>query len=115
MKKKTPTWFKIWRKGLKLTQKEAAFLLGLKSRMLQNYESGSHDVPLYIRLAMASLSQGVVDYGDGLMYRHDQPLPVYASKGVAKLRSQEKEKAKAKQRAEDEISDEPDHKGKSKP
>jgi len=95
MKKKTPTWFKAWRKGLKLTQKEAAFLLGLKSRMLQNYESGTHEVPLYIRLAMASLSQGIVDYGDGMLFRPDQPLPVYAATGVAKLKAAEKARAKA--------------------
>jgi transcriptional regulator with XRE-family HTH domain len=114
MKKNTPTWFKTWRKSLKLTQKEAAFLLGLKSRMLQNYESGSHDVPLYIRLAMASLSQGVVDYGDGLMYRPDQPLPVYAGSGVSKLKAEEKGRAKAKQRADDKSNGDPNRKETSK-
>lgn len=107
MKKNTPTWFKTWRKSLKLTQKEAAFLLGLKSRMLQNYESGSHDVPLYIRLAMASLSQGVVDYGDGMLFRPDQPLPVYAASGVSKLKAEEKERAKAKQQADDKSKGDP--------
>lgn len=100
MKKKTPTWFKAWRKGLKLTQKEAAFLLGLKPRMLQNYESDSHPVPLYIRLAMASLSQGVVDYRDGLMSKPDQPLPIYAADGVAKLKAAEKARLKAQEGAE---------------
>ena len=110
MKKNVPTWFKTWRKSLKLTQKEAAFLLGLKSRMLQNYESGSHDVPLYIRLAMASLSQGVVDYSDGLLFRPDQPLPVYASNGVAKLKAAEK----AKQKAKDGHSDRDEQKKKPK-
>ncbi len=95
MKKKTSTWFRVWRKNLKLTQKEAAFLLGLKPRMLQNYESGSHPIPLYIRLAMASLSQGVVDYQEGLMSKPDQPLPVYAADGVAKLKAAEKVRIKA--------------------
>ena len=110
MKKNVPTWFKTWRKSLKLTQKEAAFLLGLKSRMLQNYESGSHDVPLYIRLAMASLSQGVVDYSDGLLFRPDQPLPVYASSGVAKIKAAEKARNKAKDASAN--SDEPKKKPK---
>ena len=112
MKKNVPTWFKTWRKSLKLTQKEAAFLLGLKSRMLQNYESGSHDVPLYIRLAMASLSQGVVDYSDGLLFRPDQPLPVYAANGVAKIKAAEKAKNKAKDSSEDKDKDEGKRKSK---
>ena len=114
MKKNVPTWFKTWRKSLKLTQKEAAYLLGLKSRMLQNYESGSHDVPLYIRLAMASLSQGVVDYSDGLLFRPDQPLSVYAANGVAKIKAAEKAKNKAKDSSEDKDGDKDEGKRKSK-
>ncbi|MGB1157429.1 MAG: helix-turn-helix transcriptional regulator [Alphaproteobacteria bacterium] len=98
MSKAIPTWFRLWRKGLKLTQKEAALLLGIKPRMLQNYESGSHDIPLYIRLAMASLSQGVVDYGDGLLFRPDQPLPLYAADKLAKAKAADKEQSKKERR-----------------
>ncbi|RPH18613.1 MAG: XRE family transcriptional regulator [Alphaproteobacteria bacterium TMED89] len=83
MKKKAPHWFKAWRKGLKLTQKEAAFLLGLKSRMVQNYEKGSHDIPLYIRLAMAALSNGIIDFEDNEFRHGDKALALIAAKGLA--------------------------------
>ena len=83
VKKKAPKWFKAWRKGLKLTQKQAAYLLGLKSRMVQNYESGTHDIPLYIRLAMASLSNGVTDFEDNEFKRPGKSLALMASAGLA--------------------------------
>jgi hypothetical protein len=63
---------------------------------------------------MASLSQGVVDYGDGLLYRPDQPLPVYAASGVSKLKAEEKERAKAKQQADDKSNGDPNRKKASK-
>ena len=48
--------FKIWRKNLKFSQKEAANKLGLKIRMIQYYEKGnkgekSIKIPKYIKLA----------------------------------------------------------------
>ena len=55
-------WFKPWRKQLGLTQKQAAALLGLKPRMIQNYESGDFEVPRYIRLACWALTRRAVDF-----------------------------------------------------
>ena len=51
-----PKDFKRWRKNLKLSQKEAADLLGLKPRMVQYYERGERDgkkvnIPKAVRLA----------------------------------------------------------------
>ena len=102
MKKKAPKWFKAWRKGLKLTQKQAAYLLGLKSRMVQNYESGTHDIPLYIRLAMASLSNGVTDFEDNEFKRPGKSLALLASAGLAaaKVASKEKKTRKKAKKAQ---------------
>lgn len=66
----TPEQFRAWRKGLKLKQKEAADLLGLKKRMIQYYETGTREgkkvkIPKYIRLACHALSQGIEDF-DGV-------------------------------------------------
>jgi len=52
---------------LKLSQKEAAHVLGLKRRMIQYYEKGERDgekvlIPLSVRLACYAISKGVVDY-----------------------------------------------------
>ena len=63
----TPKQFKKWRKGLDLSQKEAASRLGLNKRMIQYYEKGERDgkkveVPKYIRLACYSLQEKVVDF-----------------------------------------------------
>lgn len=38
-----PKDFKRWRKNLKLSQKDAAEVLGLKPRMVQYYEKGERD------------------------------------------------------------------------
>ena len=57
-------WLKAWRKGLGLTQKQAAALLGLKHRMIQNYEGGSHEIPRYVRLSCYAIDQRVVDFGE---------------------------------------------------
>lgn len=51
-----PKEFKRWRKNLKLSQKEAADVLGLKPRMVQYYEKGERDgkkvnIPKAVRLA----------------------------------------------------------------
>ena len=54
--------FRAWRKSLKLKQKEAADLLGLKKRMIQYYEKGHREgrevnVPKSIRLACYAIAQ----------------------------------------------------------
>ena len=62
-----PTDFKRWRKGLGLSQKEAAEMLGLKRRMVQYYEKGQRNgkkvgVPKTVRLACYAVADGVSDY-----------------------------------------------------
>jgi transcriptional regulator with XRE-family HTH domain len=62
-----PNDFRKWRKGLKLSQKEAAHALGLKRRMIQYYEKGERDgdvveIPLSVRLACYAIGEGVEDY-----------------------------------------------------
>lgn len=62
-----PKTFRRWRKGLKLSQKQAAEALGLKPRMIQYYEKGERNgqkvkVPKTVRLACYAISQGVEDF-----------------------------------------------------
>lgn len=62
-----PNEFKAWRKKLKLKQKDAAELLGLKKRMIQYYERGDREgrpvkIPLYVSLACYAVCEGVVDF-----------------------------------------------------
>lgn len=73
-----PAQFKRWRKGLGLSQKDAAEALGLKRRMIQYYEKGERDgetvrVPRSVRLACWALAEGQDDYagpeGDELRVR----------------------------------------------
>lgn len=52
---------------MKLSQKEAADILGLKRRVVQYYEKGERDgepvkIPKSVRLACYALAQGVYDY-----------------------------------------------------
>jgi transcriptional regulator with XRE-family HTH domain len=59
--------FKRWRKGLELSQKEAADVLGLKRRVVQYYEKGERDgkpvkIPRTVRLACYAILSGVTDY-----------------------------------------------------
>jgi transcriptional regulator with XRE-family HTH domain len=59
--------FREWRKGLGLTQAEAADRLGLGRRVVQYYETGRRDgrhveVPHTVRLACWALAQGVRDF-----------------------------------------------------
>jgi transcriptional regulator with XRE-family HTH domain len=65
--------FRHWRRGLGLSQAEAAAALGLGRRMIQYYERGDRAertvvVPRAVRLACWALTQGVVDY-DGAVPR----------------------------------------------
>jgi len=62
-----PSDFKKWRKGEKLSQKDAATALGLKRRMIQYYEKGERDgemvvIPKSVRLACFAISEGVDDF-----------------------------------------------------
>lgn len=62
-----PGDFKKWRKAMKLSQKDAAYALGLKRRMIQYYEKGERDgekvvIPQSVRLACYAITQGVEDY-----------------------------------------------------
>ncbi len=66
----TPKAFKLWRKSLNLSQKDAAAALGLKHRIVQYYEKGERDgkpirIPRSIRLACWALTQGVGDFDGG--------------------------------------------------
>ena len=70
--------FKAWRKGLKLKQKEAAELLGLKKRMIQYYEKGHREgrsvsIPKSIRLACYAISAGIADF-DGTVVERAEPV-----------------------------------------
>lgn len=59
--------FKRWRKGLEMSQKEAADALGLKRRVVQYYEKGERGgdpvkIPRTVRLACYAISSGTTDY-----------------------------------------------------
>lgn len=51
-----------WRQWYGLTQAQAADRLGLTERMFRFYESGSHPIPLKVRLACAAVALGFIDY-----------------------------------------------------
>ena len=62
-----PAEFKAWRKMLKLTQKDAAHKLGLKSRIIQYYEKGERngdpvEIPKAIELACYAITLGIDSY-----------------------------------------------------
>lgn len=59
----TPHEFKKWRKQyMKLTQKDAAKLLGMHPNTIAGYERGVIHIEIRTRLAMAALSLGLRDY-----------------------------------------------------
>ena len=63
----SPSQFKNWRKRLKLKQKDAADLLGLKKRVIQYYEKGERDgkqveIPKSVELACYAIAHGVPNY-----------------------------------------------------
>lgn len=62
-----PSEFKAWRKHMKMTQKDAASALGLKSRIIQYYEKGERNgekfaIPRAIELACYALTLGIGSY-----------------------------------------------------
>ncbi len=97
-----PGDFKKWRKGLKLSQKEAAHALGLKRRMIQYYEKGERDgekveIPLSVRLACFALVEGIEDYHgpNRKIKRREEKARVEEAapvKGKEKKKDREKEK-----------------------
>lgn len=88
--------FRLWRRALGLSQKDAAEALGLKRRMVQYYEKGERDggaveIPLSVRLACFALTRGVVDYaGPPEGPKRNEKLRRHAKK----LRDREKGKTK---------------------
>ena len=62
-----PSEFKAWRKLMKMTLKDAASALGLKSRIIQDHEKGQRNgekfaIPKAIELACYALTLGVESY-----------------------------------------------------
>jgi len=62
-----PSEFKAWRKLMRMTQRDAASALGLKSRIIQYYEKGERSgekfaIPKAIELAYCALTPGVESY-----------------------------------------------------
>jgi transcriptional regulator with XRE-family HTH domain len=93
--------FRRWRKGLELSQKEAADALGLKRRVVQYYEKGERDgdpvkIPRTVRLACFAILSGITDYHG----------PDKDNKKEKKERDDEREAAK--------DGDKPEKKGKKK-
>src|SRR5260221_4826640 len=93
--------FRRWRKGLELSQKEAADAHGLKRRVVQYYEKGERDgdpvkIPRTVRLACFAILSGITDYHG----------PDKDGKKEKKDRDEEREAAK--------DGDKPEKKGKKK-
>lgn len=75
-----PADFKRWRKGLGLSQKDAAHALGLKRRVIQYYEKGKRDgkdvdIPLSVRLACWAIGQGIADYHGPAKKKDEEASP----------------------------------------
>ncbi|MBX3537324.1 MAG: helix-turn-helix domain-containing protein [Chelatococcus sp.] len=65
----TPEQFKAWRKHLKLSQPEAAAVLGISPGSVFNYEKGARSedgrpvlIPKTVELACAAVALGIRDY-----------------------------------------------------
>ncbi|NUB29744.1 helix-turn-helix domain-containing protein [Azospirillum brasilense] len=56
--------FKTWRKGLDLTQQEAADAIGITKRSVQLYEAGTQPVSRTIALACAAIAAGLKPLGE---------------------------------------------------
>lgn len=59
----TAAELKKWRERLHLSQADAARQLGCSRRSLQNWESGKHDIPKYIAMAVSAVSMALPPYG----------------------------------------------------
>lgn len=62
----TPASLKAWRKHLGLSQKAAAWALGVSHRQYCYYESGVFRVPLTVELACAAVALGIRQYAGPL-------------------------------------------------
>jgi len=99
--------FRRWRKGLHLSQKEAADALGLKRRVVQYYEKGERDgdpvkIPRTVRLACYAILTGVDDYHgpekDKKKERDDERDAAHAKDGdKAEKKGKKKKKKKDKE------------------
>lgn len=93
--------FKAWRKSLALTQGEAADALGLKLRMVQHYEKGTHKIPRSLALACWALGKGKCDFDGEKAKSLKEPLALVIAGDDEKLRA--KKAKKLKKRAESEA------------
>ena len=84
--------FKLWRKSLALTQAETGKALGLKPRMIQNYEKGAHAIPRTVALACWALSKGRVDFVGSKARKLKQPLALILAGDDQKLAAKKKAK-----------------------
>ena len=55
----TPAAFRAWRKSLAITQTEAAILLGVSLRTIQEWEAGRTVAPKIAALACAAVSLNI--------------------------------------------------------
>lgn len=90
--------FRAWRKRLALTQSEAAALLGLKSRMIQHYETGSHEVPRATRLACWALEVGILDFDGMQPIGGEEPVAIQLIMAQGDTRKLEKKRRKLAER-----------------
>lgn len=58
----SPAMIKAWRERMGFSQDDAALALGCSRRTLTGYETGQHQAPRYIGLAMAALAMGMKPY-----------------------------------------------------
>jgi len=60
----TATQLAKWRAQFKLSQADAAKLIGCSRRSLQNWESGANTIPKNIAMAVSAATMGLPAYGD---------------------------------------------------
>ena len=83
---------KGWRKAQALTQSEAAKALGLKLRMIQHYEKGSHKIPRTLALACWAMSKGKQDFNGAKAKAMKEPLALILAGDDEKLRAKKEKK-----------------------
>lgn len=88
----TAAGFKAWRKSLALTQSEAASALGLKLRMVQHYEKGTHKIPRSLALACWALGKGKYDFDGKKAKGLKEPLALILAGDDEKLRAKKLKK-----------------------
>lgn len=83
---------KAWRKSQALTQSEAAKALGLKLRMIQHYEKGSHKIPRTLALACWAMGKGKQDFNGTKAKTMKEPLALVLAADDEKLRAKKQKK-----------------------